>query len=547
MAWLGTMDRTQHHGSRPPRRFRFIRPLVVLSLLALTAHASAQPGATLNRFGASETPEDDFAMSRPTDLGHLRFGGQVHLDYANDPLVFESMLGDRDSERLSVVEHQMNLTAGLALGVWDRLVVYGALPIVALMEGDSDPELGGVAADGAGLGDLVLGARVRLLGERDDIGALALQAGLLLPTGGGRFRGDESVSVHPELVGELRPLGALRFVMNLGARIRDNPETNALNLRFGDELTFGVGAVFTAWSSDDDPETHFDLHLQGYGSSAFQDFFERDATAFEIVGGAKLFHATGLVVGAAGGPGLVRGFGGPDVRLIATLGYRTPANVVTDRDGDGIVDDDDRCPDDAEDVDAFEDEDGCPDPDNDQDGVVDVEDACPLNPEDLDQFEDADGCPEPDNDGDGLDDVDDSCPLEAEDVDDHEDADGCPDPDNDADGVLDADDRCPNEAGPVDNEGCPEEDRDGDGVPDRLDNCPDEPGPAENQGCQAEQQVRITDDRIEILEIVYFRTNRAVIQPRSFGLLENVARVLNAHPRDRTHPRRGPHRLSRAS
>jgi len=42
--------------------------------------------------------------------------------------------------------------------------------------------------------------------------------------------------------------------------------------------------------------------------------------------------------------------------------------------------------------------------------------------------------------------------------------------------------------------------------------------------------VRIEGDQIHILDVVYFRTNRAVIRPTSFTLLENVAQVLNAHP-----------------
>jgi hypothetical protein len=51
-----------------------------------------------------------------------------------------------------------------------------------------------------------------------------------------------------------------------------------------------------------------------------------------------------------------------------------------DRDGDGILDDFDKCPDEPEDRDGFEDSDGCPDPDNDQDGIRDVDDQCPNEP-----------------------------------------------------------------------------------------------------------------------------------------------------------------------
>jgi len=72
-----------------------------------------------------------------------------------------------------------------------------------------------------------------------------------------------------------------------------------------------------------------------------------------------------------------------------------PSVHPSDRDGDDILDVDDRCPDDAEDPDGFEDADGCPEPDNDHDDVLDVQDRCPNVPEDPDGFEDHDGCPEP--------------------------------------------------------------------------------------------------------------------------------------------------------
>jgi outer membrane protein OmpA-like peptidoglycan-associated protein len=68
--------------------------------------------------------------------------------------------------------------------------------------------------------------------------------------------------------------------------------------------------------------------------------------------------------------------------------------VDRDRDGDGILDPHDLCPDDPEDMDGFEDEDGCPDLDNDQDGIPDIEDLCPNEPETKNGFADEDGCPD---------------------------------------------------------------------------------------------------------------------------------------------------------
>jgi OmpA-OmpF porin, OOP family len=138
-----------------------------------------------------------------------------------------------------------------------------------------------------------------------------------------------------------------------------------------------------------------------------------------------------------------------------------PVEGPKDTDGDGIADDTDKCVDQAEDPDQFEDDDGCPDPDNDKDGVLDGADQCQTEAEDTDEFKDDDGCPDPDNDGDNILDLADKCPNDAEDADQFQDEDGCPDPDNDNDGVLDAADQCPAEPETVngfkDGDGCPDE------------------------------------------------------------------------------------------
>jgi OmpA-OmpF porin, OOP family len=75
-------------------------------------------------------------------------------------------------------------------------------------------------------------------------------------------------------------------------------------------------------------------------------------------------------------------------------------------------------------------------------------------------------------------------------------------------------------------------DSDGDGVPDRLDNCPYEKGPPENHGCPRtrRQIVILREDRIEILDRVYFEPGKVRIQPRSTRLLDQVAAVLQSHP-----------------
>jgi outer membrane protein OmpA-like peptidoglycan-associated protein len=129
--------------------------------------------------------------------------------------------------------------------------------------------------------------------------------------------------------------------------------------------------------------------------------------------------------------------------------------VDIDLDNDGIVDSLDKCANVAEDRDAFEDEDGCPDLDNDADGIPDSTDKCLTQAEDKDGFEDEDGCADLDNDKDGIADADDKCPIAAQDS---LGAMGCPATDDDKDGIFGTADKCPNEAEVVnsylDTDGC---------------------------------------------------------------------------------------------
>ncbi len=189
----------------------------------------------------------------------------------------------------------------------------------------------------------------------------------------------------------------------------------------------------------------------------------------------RVYHFGEIFFGGGIGFGLLPGYGSPKMRVFARAGYYM-GERIDDADDDGIEDKKDKCPNEAEDIDGFQDEDGCPDPDNDNDGIPDEDDMCPNEPEDMDGFKDEDGCPEPDNDGDGILDAQDACPTEPEDMDGFKDEDGCPDPDNDGDGILDGDDKCPNEKEDFDefedDDGCPEPDNDKDGIPDYGDLCP---------------------------------------------------------------------------
>jgi outer membrane protein OmpA-like peptidoglycan-associated protein len=502
--------------------------ILVGCLSGLAAQASAQtPGFALNQFRAAETSNDGMEISSPNSLGHLDVGARLSLDYGLNPLVVETRVGDASTEREAIVEHLLSANLGLSVGLFDRVVLYGGLPVTLWSAGNGSAGL--PAADGTAAGDPYLGVRVRLLGERSDVFALGIQLGLTFPMGDSLvpaqlFSGERAVTFQPRVMGEIRLLESrFRINLNLGARIREASDLG--NLRVGHELTFGAGIIGVVV-----PDT-LDVIAEVVGATGFSSsmgrggFFGRENTPVEAILGLRVHPACEWEIGLAGGTGISRGYGAADFRGVLQLGFAHDAHcradapngtsvepdsleapraaLAPDSDADGVPDTLDTCASEIEDLDGFRDEDGCLDSDNDGDGVLDTSDGAPLDAEDSDGFEDADGVPELDNDQDGVVDSADGAPLAAEDRDGFQDLDGIPEPDNDGDTVLDG-----------------------------VDQCPLAPGVTEGNelGCPRSIRFDAEAGTIVILERVEFATGRDVILASSFPILEEVRAVLTANP-----------------
>lgn len=193
----------------------------------------------------------------------------------------------------------------------------------------------------------------------------------------------------------------------------------------------GVESDRAALGSDTDLALHF-----GGGVKMFvRPRFSIRIDVRDIVAARR-----GVEEGLAHNPEVTAGFG-------LTLGRKRarPPSMPLDRDRDGFLDPDDRCPDDPGVA-----PEGCPPPDRDRDGVLDPDDACPDEPGAAPH-----GCPPRDSDNDGVLDSDDACPDEP-----GAPPQGCPPRDTDDDGFLDSVDRCIDEAETVngfdDEDGCPD-------------------------------------------------------------------------------------------
>ncbi|MDP2342537.1 MAG: OmpA family protein [Deltaproteobacteria bacterium] len=524
------------------------------------------------------------------DVGdHLDWSAGAFVNYALNPLVLRN-----DTQRVgALVAHRVGLDVVGAVSLFDWIEVGVDAPMLVFQARDTnevkDAVLGADDLSAIGIGDLRVLTKVRILRHRDQLVDLALIPAITIPTGfagfdtgsrEGNYVGEGQITFAPELAVSRAfngrgPLQGLRLAANVGYRLRPE-ERKVVNVTIGHELTYRAGVGYRLAV---DTPIQVDVTANG-GTYAFQPFtsgFEENP--LEVLAAVNWDPVPSLRLTGGVGKGILSGFGTPDFR--AFVGVRF-VPVSEDRDHDGILNDEDTCPDDPEDKDDFEDADGCPDLDNDKDGVNDVDDGCVMVPEDPDGFEDTDGCPDPDNDKDGFLDEVDECPLvPGPDK-------GCPSKDRDGDGILNEEDMCPDNAGPVATKGCP--DSDGDGVRDIDDRCPDEPGPIPLAGCpdrdkdglrdlddlcpdlaglihqkgcpdtdgdgfidpedkcpkepeivnnfededgcpdKGKTSVKVTKEKIEITDKVYFDTGKDTIQARSFPLLDQVATVMRNHP-----------------
>ena len=560
----------------------------VLAISVATTAAAAdgdQQGFSAQRFRSAEDGYGLFSVNSGEIPDHLDWSAGLTFDYASNPLVLR-----RNGERVgALLAHRVGGELTLALGLVDYLALEAAIPTVLFQARGDTP---GITADAlkpllpAGLSDLRLTAKMRVLREDQHFVSLAFMPTLTLP--GGQLQsmitgqpisylGEPGVSLIPELALSTRRLFGTILAVNVGYRMRGT--TTFQNLHIRDEVLYRFGLGYDIrYLAKAVPLTVL-AELSG-GTQAFAPFQAYTQSPLEWLAGIQYEPIRGLQLFAGGGSGIVAGYGTPDFRILGGVRYSTRtidsdgdgiddsaddcpekagpvanrgcpgSGVDRDRDRDGVVDRLDKCPDQAgppenggcPDADSDRDgvvdrldrcphnagiaaNNGCPEKDLDRDGIADAADKCPNESEDRDGFQDEDGCPDLDNDRDGEPDLKDKCPNEAGPADNN----GCPDADHDGDGVVDRLDKCPDQPGPKDNDGCPEVDRDNDGVPDRLDNCPDEAGTKDNHGCKQKQLVVLTKEKIEIKEKVFFATGSAKIEKRSFKLLDQIAQVLRGH------------------
>jgi OmpA-OmpF porin, OOP family len=382
-----------------------------------------------------------------------------------------------------------------------------------------------------GIGDLRVGADVRLFGEHDAYMTGAIGVQVWAPTGQQtQWASDGAWRARPRLMVGGR-VGRFVYAAQLGILFRERSESlggaPAIDHELGWAAAVGVRVA---------PQVTIGPEL--FGASLFADPLAKGSTPVEAMLGAHWLIADTVRVGAGVGRGLTGGIGAPVWRgllgaewspSLGSFAERHRDGSV-DRDGDGILDAEDACIDVAGVRSVLPEENGCPDRDG--DGIADRFDACPIARGARTTDPKTSGCPV-DLDFDDVPDDRDGCPGVPGIATNDPSTNGCP-ADTDGDGVDDLQDACPTSPGPRTDDprtnGC-DLDHDKDGIPDEVDACPNDAGPSDvdpaRNGCP---KAFVRGDRIKILEPVPFGPQSATIVEQQSPVLQAILDVLAKHP-----------------
>jgi len=314
---------------------------VFASWLALVAGALAQePAPQMNTqlfrpaIGSTSTLWTETSAAAPDGYA----SGRAFLQYANRP--FRLRVGD-DTEVVVQDVAELDLAGafhykGLRLGAHVPVYAWTASP---------------VTDDQAGLGDILLDLQGRVIdGEQAPVG-VALAGRLILPTGsvaaplGARSTGWELAGIVDKQIGDV--------VVATNVGTRGVPRATYEHVVWDDQLFLRAGA---GWNMVERAGLSAELGAQTNWSSG-----ENPAgTAAELMGGGWFDVTDSVVLRGGVSAGLGRAPGTPAARVLAGVSWEPDTHP--DQDLDGVVDRDDWCELQAEDVDGFDDWDGCPDP-----------------------------------------------------------------------------------------------------------------------------------------------------------------------------------------
>ncbi len=392
------------------------RATVILIAAAIAspsmARAQEAKGFALDRFEPSGGGSDWFSLESVDFYGHGHGTLGVWGDWAWKPLV---LYDANDKEVASIVDQQLFLHAVGSVTLFERLRLGASLPFVAHQPGmaGGTPGTSFPKPEGSGIGDVRLGIDLRLVGDPGDGFRLALGGFVYIPTGDRkRYTSDGNLRASPHLLAA-GDLGPVAWALRAGLQIRPQSGKDAFgDVALGNSIDGGLALGIR-------PTDGLLIGPEVYGTSSFVDgsLLETRATPLEVLFGVHLVVADDWRLAAGAAPGLNRGIGEPQLRVVARIEYAPappreeprperpepppppppprdeppPPPPVPDADKDGIPDTEDTCPDVPGKKTGDPLTNGCDDRDG--DGIFDPLDACPKDVGPADPDPKKNGCP----------------------------------------------------------------------------------------------------------------------------------------------------------
>ena len=375
------------------------------------ARAQVAPGFDVNRFNPSEQNNEWFAGDTLDLRGMIRPAFGLVVDGQYRPIVVNN---DATGKLIySPVRNMGTMHVGASVSLFDRVRVGLSLPIVLFEDGHQytvGNETIRLPGHDQALGDLRVGVDVRLFGEYQSPFTIAIGAQLYAPSGSqSDYTSDGTVRISPHLA-VAGDVNVFTYSARLGFMLGRTEDYFGVT-KLGQEINFSAAAGVRLL------DKHLVVGPEIWGSTviASSPVAPGNVTGLPDDNGKQVnlegtlgahFTAGWARFGLGVGPGMVRGYGTPEFRWLASFEIVPP--YVLDSDDDGIEDKVDACPNTPGVADANPKKNGCP-ADKDDDGIYDKVDACIDVPGVANSDPHKNGCP-PDKDNDGIYDKDDACP-----------------------------------------------------------------------------------------------------------------------------------------
>jgi hypothetical protein len=339
--------------------------------------ADPEAGLALERLDRPEAGSRFYASDTLSLREPWRPAFGVQMGYTYRPF----SIVEPDGTRSSLVRNVWSTDASASIVIPGGMRFGLSMPFVLYQDGrDTSFGVQSVTApESPAAGDIRVSGDVYVVGRAEDPFSAAVGVAVYVPTGSrSAFTSDSTARVYPRalMTGKYRHL---RWGARAGYMLRPHVDQNFEPIYFGgveigSEMLAGASVGYENGPFVVGPEIFMSTVVSSKAGP-----FAKDTTPVEALASGHYKITDRFVCGAGVGTRLTDGLGAAAFRAVASLEWINETKPLRDKDGDGVPDDEDMCPDLPG---CDEHEPGCPAPsiDTNGDGIPDYEPQCLTMP-----------------------------------------------------------------------------------------------------------------------------------------------------------------------